>query len=176
MPILELCAGYGGLGMAVEALTGDKVAYVAEVDEAASKVLAVRYPHAPNIGDITAYDWAQLVGQVDIITAGFPCQDISNAGRRVGIGGSRSGIWKNVAEAVRVLRPRLVFLENVAAIKRRGLDVAAADLARIGYDLRWTCVRASEESVGLAHHRDRWFGLAVPADPTNEAVPHTEGE
>lgn len=162
--ILSLCSGFGGLDAAVEALTGSDVAYVAEVDEAASKVLAVRYPHAPNIGDITIYDWRQLVGQVDIITAGFPCQDISNAGRREGIGGKRSGIYVNVVEAVRVLRPRLVFLENVAAIRSRGLWEVVADLAAIGYDLRWTCLRASDESVGLAHHRDRWFGLAVPAD------------
>jgi DNA (cytosine-5)-methyltransferase 1 len=118
----------------------------------------------PNIGDITVYDWAQLVGQVDIITAGFPCQDISNAGKREGISGKRSGIYVHVVEAVRVLRPRLVFLENVAAIKTRGLWHVVADLAEIGYDLRWTCLRASDESVGLAHHRDRWFGLAVPAD------------
>ncbi|WP_228973427.1 DNA cytosine methyltransferase [Streptomyces sp. DH12] len=164
MPILELCAGYGGLGMAVEALTGDRVAYVAEVDEAACKILAVRYPDAPNIGDITAYDWRQLVGQVDIITAGFPCQGLSNAGLRKGLADERSGIYVHVVEAVRILRPRLVFLENVAAIRSRGLDVIAADLAAIGYDLRWTCLRASDESVGFAHHRDRWFGLAVPAD------------
>ncbi|KPC89910.1 DNA methyltransferase [Streptomyces sp. NRRL F-6602] len=162
MPILELCAGYGGLGLAVEALTGDKVAYVAEVDEAASKVLAVRYPHAPNIVDITTYDWAQLVGEVDIITAGFPCQNLSNAGRREGINGDRSGIYRNVVEAVRVLRPRLVFLENVSAIRSRGLWEVVADLAEIGYDVRWTCLRASD--VGAAHHRDRWFAVAVPAD------------
>jgi DNA (cytosine-5)-methyltransferase 1 len=174
MAILELCAGYGGLGIAVEALTGDKVAYVAEVDEAASKVLAHRFPGVPNIGDITVYDWAQLVGQVDIITAGFPCQDISNAGKREGIGGKRSGIYVHVVEAVRVLRPRLVFLENVAAIKTRGLWHVVADLAEIGYDLRWTCLRASDESVGLAHHRDRWFGLATPAVPDTDSA-HVEG-
>lgn len=175
MPILELCAGYGGLGMAVEALTGDKVAYVAEVDEAASKVLAYRFPHAPNIGDITAYDWTQLVGQVDIITAGFPCQDISNAGKREGIRGKRSGIYVHVIEAFRVLRPRLGFLENVSAIRSRGLPEVAADMAAIGYDLRWTCLRASDESVGLAHHRDRWFGLAVPsaADPESAGLEGT---
>ncbi|MFD8595403.1 DNA cytosine methyltransferase [Kitasatospora sp. NPDC059646] len=164
--ILELCAGYGGLGMAVEALTGGTVTHVAEVDPAASLVLATRYPDAPNIGDITVFDWTALVGQVDVITAGFPCQDISNAGRREGIGGARSGIWKNVAEAVRVLRPRLVFLENVAAIKARGLGVVAEDLAAIGYDLRWTCLRASD--VGAAHRRDRWFGVATPADAEGE--------
>ncbi|WP_030997540.1 DNA cytosine methyltransferase [Streptomyces sp. NRRL F-5630] len=161
MPILELCAGYGGLGLAVEALTGDRVAYVAEVDEAASKVLAVRYPHAPNIGDITTYDWRQLIGEVDTITAGFPCQNLSNAGRREGINGDRSGIYRNVVEAVRVLRPRLVFLENVSAIRSRGLWQVVADLAEIGYDVRWTCLRASD--VGAAHHRDRWFAVAVPA-------------
>jgi DNA (cytosine-5)-methyltransferase 1 len=164
LPILSLCSGYEGLGLAVEALTGDKVAYVAEVDEAASKVLAYRFPDVPNIGDITVYDWTQLVGLVDILTAGFPCQDISNAGKREGIRGKRSGVYVHVIEAIRILRPRLGFLENVSAIKSRGLPEVAADLAAIGYDLRWTCVRASEGSIGLAHHRDRWFGLAVPAD------------
>ncbi|MGW2513683.1 DNA cytosine methyltransferase [Streptomyces scopuliridis] len=165
MPILELCAGYGGVGMAVEALTGDKVAYVAESDEAASLVLAHRFPHAPNIGDITVYDWTQLVGLVDIVTAGFSCQDISNAGPREGISGKRSRVWKDVAKAVGVLRPRLVFLENVAVIRSRGLDVVAKDLAAVGYDLWWTSFRAS--ALGAAHHRDRWFGVAVP---------HAEGE
>jgi DNA (cytosine-5)-methyltransferase 1 len=162
MPILELCAGYGGLGMAVEELTGDKVAYVAEVDEAASKVLAHRFPDAPNIGDITSFDWTQLEGLVDIITAGFPCQDISNAGKGAGIHGSRSGIWRNVAEAVRILRPRYVFLENVSAIRSKGVDVVLGDLASIRYDARWVSVRAS--AMGAAHHRDRWFCFAVPAD------------
>jgi DNA (cytosine-5)-methyltransferase 1 len=159
---LALCAGCGGLELAVTALTGAEVAYVAESDPAASLVLAHRYPEVPNLGDITAYDWGRLTGQVDMIASGFPCTDISNAGPREGIGGKRSGIWKNVAEAVRVLGPRLVFLENVSAIRSRGLDVVAEDLAAIGYDLRWTCIRASD--VGAAHQRDRWFGVASPAD------------
>src|SRR5690606_25093336 len=98
--------------MAVEELTGDKVAYVAEVDEAASKILAYRFPHAPNIGDITSYDWTRLVGLVDIITAGFPCQDISNAGNRKGIEGERSGICKNVCEEVCLVHSCLVLLHN----------------------------------------------------------------
>lgn len=166
--ILELCAGYGGLGMAVEALTGGRVAFVAENNEAASKVLALRYPDAPNIGDMTTFDWSRLAGQIDIITAGFSCQDISNAGPREGISGKRSRVWKDVATAVGILRPRLVFLENVAAIRSRGLDVVAEDLAAIGYDLRWTCLRASD--VGAAHRRDRWFGLGTPALPDAEGV------
>ncbi|MGW2860822.1 DNA cytosine methyltransferase [Streptomyces sp. NPDC001205] len=164
MAILELCAGYGGIGRAVEALTGDRIKYVAEVDPYASLILSTRYPHAPNLGDITKFDWSTLKGEVDIITAGFPCQDISNAGKRAGIHGERSGIWESVLGAVRVLRPRLVLLENVSAIRNRGMAHVLAGLAEIGYDTRWCCFRAS--AIGAAHHRDRWFCIATPAtDP-----------
>ncbi|MFB7643901.1 DNA cytosine methyltransferase [Streptomyces sp. NPDC056085] len=158
-----MCAGYGGLGTAVEALTGERVEFVAELDPAASRVLAHRFPDAPNLGDIREADWAGLAERVDLITAGFPCQDISNAGKRVGISGERSGIWRNVAEAIRVIRPRIAFLENVSAIRGRGLSQVLSDLAAIGYDARWICVRASD--VGAPHHRDRWFCIATPSDP-----------
>lgn len=161
MPILSLCTGYGGLDMAVEALTGDKVAYVAESDPAASLVLAHHWPDVPNIGDVTTYDFTQLAGLVDTITAGFSCQDISNAGPREGIGGDRSKIWKDVCRAIRDIRPGHAYLENVAAIRSRGLNVVAEDLASVGYDLWWTCLRASD--VGAAHERFRWLGIAVPA-------------
>jgi DNA (cytosine-5)-methyltransferase 1 len=161
---LSLCSGYGGLDMAVTALTGNEMAVYAENDPAAAAVMAARFPGVENLGDITLIDWAAVAARFDIedIRAGFSCQDISNAGPREGIEGERSRIWKNVAEAVRVIRPRRVFLENVSAIRSRGLDVVAEDLAAIGYDLRWTCLRASD--VGAAHARDRWFGLATPAD------------
>jgi DNA (cytosine-5)-methyltransferase 1 len=161
MPILGLCAGFGGLEIAVEELTGEPVAYLAEIDRYAAQILAHHHPDIPNLGDITSYDWTELLGQVDIICAGFPCQDISNAGHRKGIDGEKSGVWRNVADAIRVLRPRLVFLENVSAIARRGLDRVLGDLAAIGYDARWMCFRASE--VGAAHHRDRWFCVAFPS-------------
>ncbi|WP_349294409.1 DNA cytosine methyltransferase [Streptomyces sp. HU2014] len=161
IPILELCAGYGGIGRAVEALTGDRIKIVAEIDPYASLILATRYPHARNIGDITQFDWSTIVGEADVITAGFPCQDISNAGKRAGIHGERSGIWESVLGAVRVLRPRLIFLENVSAIRNRGLAHVLAGLAESGYDTRWACFRAS--AVGAAHHRDRWFLVATPA-------------
>ncbi|MDW5327137.1 DNA cytosine methyltransferase [Plantactinospora sp. KLBMP9567] len=112
-------------------------------------------------GDIRTVDWSR-VESVDILTAGFPCQDISNAGKRVGITGERSGVWKHVATAVRVLRPPLLFVENVAALLTRGLDVVQADLAEIGYDTSWTCLRASD--IGAAHRGDRLFLLATPSD------------
>jgi DNA (cytosine-5)-methyltransferase 1 len=139
----SLCTGYGGLDAAVQAVIGGEHAWMAENDPHASKVLAHHWPTVPNLGDITAVDWAGIE-PVDIIAAGFPCQDISNAGPREGIRGKRSGIWKNVVEAVRVLRPGLVVLENVTAIRSRGLNVVAADLAAIGYDAVWTCLRASD--------------------------------
>ncbi|WP_327073348.1 DNA cytosine methyltransferase [Kitasatospora purpeofusca] len=166
MRILELCAGYGGLGIAVEQLTAGRVVFVAETDPCASAVLAARFPDAPNLGDVRSIDWALLRGQVDVITAGFPCQDISHAGRREGIEGERSRIWADVVDAVRILRPHHLYVENVSALRTRGLDRVAGDLAAIGYDMRWTCLRAGDAKVGAPHARDRWFAVAYPASPT----------
>ncbi|MGA5130828.1 DNA cytosine methyltransferase [Streptomyces olivoreticuli] len=163
---ISLCTGSGALDLAVEAVTGLPTVMVAEKDPAASRLLAARMPRARNLGDITAADWAALSAsrpRPAALTAGFPCQDISNAGPRGGIAGDRSGLWKTIFHAVRLLRPRLVFLENVAAIRSRGLDVVAADLAACGYDARWMCLRAGDPEVGACHRRDRWFAVAHPA-------------
>lgn len=163
---ISLCTGSGALDAAVEAVTGLRTVLVGEKDPAASRLLAARLPYAPNLGDIRAVDWAALATGLPrpaALTAGFPCQDISNAGPRGGIAGDRSGLWKTIACAVRHLRPHLVFLENVAALRSRGLDVVAADLAAIGYDARWMCLRAGDPEVGACHRRDRWFAVAYPA-------------
>ncbi|MFJ2566714.1 DNA cytosine methyltransferase [Streptomyces sp. NPDC087568] len=163
---VSLCTGSGALDLAVEAVTGLPTVAVAEKDPAASRLLAARMPGARNLGDVTAVDWTAVsafMPRPAALTAGFPCQDISNAGPRGGIAGDRSGLWKTVAHAVRHLRPRLVFLENVAAIRSRGLDVVAADLAALGYDARWMCLRAGDPEVGACHRRDRWFAVAYPA-------------
>ncbi|MFC4588620.1 DNA cytosine methyltransferase [Sphaerisporangium corydalis] len=164
--VLALCAGYGGLEIAIGAGIGTRVVAFAENDPFAAAVFAAHHPGIPNLGDITGADWHAVRDfyRPDVVGAGFPCRNISNAGRRDGIGGRWSKIWKNVAAAVGVLRPRLVFLENVAAIRSRGLDVVAADLAALGYDARWTCLRAGDPEVGAPHARDRWFCVAHPAD------------
>jgi DNA (cytosine-5)-methyltransferase 1 len=158
--ILSLCSGYGGLDITVQALTGGHLVAYAENYGPAARVMEHHNPGVPNLGDITQTDWSQWTGKAQIVAAGWPCQDISDAGKRAGISGSRSGIWKNVAEAVRVIRPGLVFLENVAAVRSRGLDVVAHDLDAIGYRLTWVCVRAS--AVGAPHPRYRFFGLGRP--------------
>ncbi|MCW7988254.1 cytosine methyltransferase [Streptomyces platensis subsp. clarensis] len=163
--LLALCAGYGGLEEAIRAGVGGHVAAFAESDPYAAAVFAAHHHGVPNLGDITRVDWHQVreLYRPDVIGAGFPCRNISNAGRRDGIRGQWSRVWTNVAEAVGELRPRLVFLENVAALRSRGLDVVAADLAALGYDARWTCLRAGDDEVGAPHPRDRWFAVAYPS-------------
>ncbi|GAA4221436.1 DNA (cytosine-5)-methyltransferase 1 [Streptosporangium album] len=164
----SLCTGYGGLDLAVMDVLGGAMAWHCQYDpddkhQYAARILAHHWPDVPNRGDITAVDWS-AVEPVDILTAGFPCQDLSYAGRGAGIQeGNRSGLWYAIESAVRALRPGLVVLENVAAIvaRRPGLDVVLAGLADLGFDAEWTGVRASD--VGATHQRNRWFLLAWPA-------------
>jgi DNA (cytosine-5)-methyltransferase 1 len=153
----SLCTGYGGLDIAAAAVLGARLAWVAEADPHASAVLARQWPGVRNLGDITALDWAS-VPPVDLVTAGWPCQDISYSGTGAGITeGTRSGLWHCIADGLRHLRPQFVFLENVAALRTRGLGTVLGDLAALGYDAQWLCLRASD--AGACHRRDRLFAL-----------------
>ena len=171
----SLCTGYGGLDMAAVNVFGGALAWCADNDRHAAVLLAARYEDVPNLGDITAIDWTG-VAPVDIICAGFPCQDISYAGRGVGIKrGSRSGIWINIMAGVRRLEPKIVIVENVAALRRRGLGRVLGDLAAHGYDTVWTSLRASD--VGAPHRRERVFVLAFrPAAGARLTAAHAGGE
>ena len=164
-----MCTGYGGLDLAAQAVYGGDMGWCAENDAHATVLLHRRFPGVPNVGDLTAVDWRQ-VPAVDIVTAGFPCQDISYAGPGAGIRkGTRSGLWLTIAEALRLLRPGLVLLENVAALRTRGLATVLGDLAALGYDTAWMCLRASD--VGAPHRRDRMFiAAAHPASPRDHAA------
>ena len=96
----ELFAGYGGLGAAVQQVYGGKLAWYSEFDDAPSRIMAHHHPGVPNYGDVTAIDWGE-VPRVDILTGGFPCQDVSAAGRRAGMtDGTRSGLWSHMAHAI----------------------------------------------------------------------------
>lgn len=160
----SLCTGYGGLDLAAADVLDVRPVWVADPAPGAVAVLAHHFPTVPNLGDITATDFRQ-VPRVDVLCAGFPCQDLSYAGRGAGIReGTRSGLWHIIADAVGVLRPRYLILENVAAIiaRRPGLDVVLGDLADLGFAAEWTCLRASD--VGAPHPRNRWFLVAEDAD------------
>ncbi|MEV6909457.1 DNA cytosine methyltransferase [Amycolatopsis sp. NPDC051071] len=159
----SLCTGVAGLDLGVAAVLGGRIAWYCEVDPHAAAILGVRLPGVPNLGDLRAVDFTS-VAPIEVLTAGFPCQDISAAGRRAGIEkGARSGLWSNILDAIRLLRPRLVVVENVAALrwKNGGLDRVLAGLAEAGYDAVWRCVRAAD--IGAAHRRERVFLCAVTA-------------
>lgn len=162
----SLCTGYGGLDHAAQTVLGGDLAWVCDPDPGAATLLAHRYPHIPNHHDLTAIaDWT-TVEPVDVLTAGWPCQPFSLAGRRKGAADERA-IWPHIARAVRDLRPRHVILENVAAVVASGeLARALGDLAALGYDAAWRCLRAAD--VGAPHRRERLFIVAT-ADPGSEA-------
>lgn len=161
MRIGSLFSGYGGLDMAVESVfPGAVPAWFCEWDDAPSKVLAHHWPDVPNLRDVTQVDWTQ-VEPVDILTGGYPCQPFSASGQRKGTEDERH-LWPYVREAVRVLRPRYVVLENVAGHRSLGFDRVLGDMAEDGMHVWWTSVRASD--IGAPHHRERLFILATPAD------------
>lgn len=180
----SLFSGYGGLDMAVCKVFDATVAWHCEIDQAASRILAHHWD-VPNLGDITAVDWHR-VEPVDILAGGFPCQDLSAAGRRAGLRpGTRSGLWQHMTYAIAELRPQLVVIENVRGILSapahsdmepcpwclgddgaqpavRALGAVLGDLATLGYDARWCGVRASD--VGAPHQRFRIFVVAADAE------------
>jgi DNA (cytosine-5)-methyltransferase 1 len=181
MKIGSLFSGYGGLDMAVAEHYQAEVAWHCEWDDAPSKILAKHYPDIPNYRDVTQVDFSQ-VEQVDILTGGFPCQDLSVAGKRAGLkDGTRSGLWSEFARAIKTIQPRLVIIENVRGLlsaeahcdlehcpmcmgdkpnepPMRALGAVLGDLASLGYDARWTSVRAADANA--PHSRFRVFIVA----------------
>jgi DNA (cytosine-5)-methyltransferase 1 len=155
---LSLCSGYSGLDLAIEAALPMELVAVADVDPDACRVLEVRRPGVPNLGDIKTVDWSTL-GRIDVLSAGYPCQPFSQAGRRLG-GDDERHLWPHVLAAVCELRPGLVVLENVAGHLSLGFDRVLADLAEAGFDAEWCVLRASD--VGAPHQRARLFVAAYP--------------
>lgn len=150
-------SGCGALDLALER-AGFTPAAFCEVAPSACKILARHWPNVPNLGDVTQADFTTV--QADAIAAGFPCQDLSNAGKRAGLAGERSGLFWQVMRAVRVVRPRIVLLENVAALHHRGLGTVFGALAEVGYDAFADCIPASY--IGAPHDRDRTVIVAYP--------------
>ena len=156
----SFCSGYGGLDLAAHELFGASTLWWSEIEPAAQKVMSARFPTATAVGDLTTINPHDLE-PVDIITAGFPCQPFSQAGLRKGNQDERA-IFQWIADAIGILRPRYVLMENVQGLLTKGgLDILGA-LAAIRYDCRWATVRASD--AGAPHKRARWFAIAEPTD------------
>lgn len=163
-----LCEGYAGIFLGLAQVLDVEHAWYSEYEpptpkhpkpaQAAAKVLTHRFPGVPNHGDLTTVDWSQ-VEPVDLLTFGWPCQPFSAAGKKLGAVDERA-IWPDIATAIGVLRPRYLFAENVPGVVVRGeLARVLGDLARLGFDAEWCCVRAS--NVGAPHRRERFFLTAA---------------
>jgi len=183
LKIGSLFSGYGGLDLAVINTLDAEVVWHCEWEKAPSAILEYHFPNVPNFKDVRSVDFT-TVESVDILTGGFPCQDLSLAGKRAGLEeGTRSGLWIEFARAIQELQPKLVIIENVRGLlsakanngmeyEQEDLDVIAGrnpiramgavlgDLADIGYDARWCGLRAAD--TGAPHNRFRIFIIAYP--------------
>lgn len=160
--MLDTFAGIGGFSYAATKLVGGyRTTQFIEIDPFCQKILKKHFPFTPIHDDIRTF--TAIPGQYDVICGGFPCQSISVAGNRAGITEeSRSGIFYELMRVIRMVRPRFVVLENVAAILNNGLDIVLGELSQAGYDAEWSVISAS--SLGACHRRSRWWCVAYTND------------
>ena len=164
LKLLDTFSGIGGFSYAAEKLVGGfETTQFIEIDPYCQKVLNKHWPNVPIHDDITTFTAEPF--QFDAICGGFPCQDISVAGRKEGITKeSRSGLFYELIRVIRLVRPKFIVLENVAAILNNGLDIVLGELSEAGYDAEWSIISAS--SLGACHRRSRWWLVAYPtSDP-----------
>jgi DNA (cytosine-5)-methyltransferase 1 len=161
--VLSLFAGIGGFDLGLERTGGFKTVAFCEIDPFCRRVLAKHWPGVPCYEDVRELTAKRLAADgiaVDAICGGFPCQDISEAGKGAGLAGERSGLWSEIARLASELRPRFLIVENVAALLGRGLGTVLGDLAALGYNAEWHCIPAA--AVGAPHRRDRIWIVAYP--------------
>lgn len=160
LKLLDTFSGIGGFSYAAERIVGgfETIQFI-EWEPYCQRILNQHWPAVPIHSDIQ--DFNPPAFSADVICGGFPCQDISVAGKQAGIKqGTRSGLFYELIRVIRLVRPRYVVLENVAAIITNGLGVVLGELAEAGYDAEWSCIRASD--LGACHRRDRWWLVAYP--------------
>ncbi len=151
----SLFSGIGGFELGLERTGGFKTAWQCEINPFCLKVLEKHWPNVKRFTDIKKMGVEEEIPHVDVICGGFPCQDISCAGKGAGIHAERSGLWWEMLRIVRLVRPRYVLVENVAALLNRGLDEVLGSLAESGYDAEWQILRACD--FGLPHRRERIY-------------------
>jgi len=154
----SLFSGIGGIDLGLQR-AGMEVAWQVEFDPWCREVLKRHWPDVPRFVDVREVG-AHNLPPVDMLAGGFPCQDISNAGKQAGIQAERSGLWFEFARIIRELRPRYVLVENVGALLVRGMDAVLGELSASGYDAEWECIPAA--AVGAPHIRDRVWIVAYP--------------
>ena len=158
--VLGLFSGIGGFELGFER-AGFNIAAMCEIEPYCRAVLKKHWPRVPVYEDVRELTAARLRADgihVDVITGGFPCQDISLAGKGAGLGGERSGLWFEYRRLIEEIAPRWVVIENVAALRSRGLEIVLGQLAALRYDAEWHCIPAS--AVGAPHRRDRVWIVA----------------
>ena len=163
----ELFAGIGGFSLGLER-AGMTCKWQVEIDPYATAVLKKHWPEVPRHEDVRTFP-PEGDYSVDLICGGFPCQDISVAGKGAGLAGARSGLWYEFARVIGVIRPRYVIVENVAALLTRGMDAVLGTLSTLGYDAEWHVVPAS--AVGAPHRRERVWIVAYANDQGQPDVP-----
>jgi DNA (cytosine-5)-methyltransferase 1 len=152
--MIDTFSGIGGFSLAARWLGGFETVQFVEREPYCRHILRKHWPDVPIHNDI--YTFKPAAGSADIVCGGFPCQDISTAGKQAGIKeGTRSGLFYELMRVVRLVGPRYVVLENVAAITSNGIDIVLGQMAEAGFDAEWACIPASD--VGACHRRDRWW-------------------
>ena len=154
--MIDTFSGIGGFSLAARWLGGIETVQFVEREPFCQRILSKHWPTVPIHDDICTFQ--PEPGSADIVCGGFPCQDISQAGKGAGLAGERSGLFYELLRVVRLVGPRYVVLENVAAITYRGMDDVLGALAEAGYDAEWACIPAA--AVGACHQRDRWWCVA----------------
>ena len=194
MRVLDLFSGIGGFSLGLERAGMRTVAFC-EIDPYCRAVIARHWPGVPIFGDIREVTanavrdalrhepgrWHGPSGTSaaelgpDVLCGGFPCQDISVAGKGAGLAGARSGLWSEYARLIGELRPRYVIVENVSALLARGLERVLGDLAALGFDAEWHCIPAAY--VGAPHRRDRiWIVAHTDIDTWRQGRPSDRAE
>lgn len=167
--LLDLFSGIGGFSLGLERSGAFKTVAFCEIESFPRAVLKKHWPHVPQYNDVRKLTAARLAAdgiEVDAICGGFPCQDVSLAGRRAGLAGKRSGLWVEFARLISELRPRIVIVENTPGLLSKGMGTVLGDLAAIGFDAEWHCLPAS--ALGARHKRNRVWIVAYPASERHE--------
>lgn len=165
--VLDLFSGIGGFSLGLERSGGFETVAFCEIEEFPRRVLAKHWPDVPCYRDVRELTAERLAADgiaVDVICGGFPCQDISPAGKQAGLAGERSGLWRTMARLIGEVRPRYVVLENSSELLRLGASEVFADLAALGFHIQWDCIPAC--AVGAPHGRDRvWIVADAAQEP-----------